>query len=673
MEKKHSSAVEILTATSLLASSITGCQNTDAIAQSKFEDIQKEPPVTETVTVNDERFTPPILESTLPNLHSPTEIPQSIPEQQQYIEQEIKQFNYEILNIGDWSQYEIEKVEAKEPGYGIEILDQTSMYMIPLRKDNFVDERREMKEILVPPGHSFEIAEVRSITGPNGEKIRLGLIANTYGANFVSAVLLGATDENGTKVEFTRDKESTSRVVSYIVTEDSIYPNKVINTLIALRNMSEFQDVNGPFKSGLEYSYIDMIGLKAPNKKNEYEYGLTSSKSRVKGGGVCAMATGISTLVHIQNGTSYEVIEQWVHPVRYAQGPFSPSEYLVDATVDYNENTTYDLRWIQGEDKYLHIKTFAIPSDLPYSKTERDGVGGLSDVFLVVSLSFENTPPPQGQTAILQKELENYRDFRSSQHQQNLNPNQMNVNVLGHQLDAKMQQSVDLIYNVEDLRLFSSRIEQSTTFKNLLELQESVNNYSEGNGQSIYEYLRQSDWYNGFVTDENKGQIDRILMLSTTARVPGQPLQCVGFVMMTSLLYPDLQIPYVGGSGVASARELIPDEIIKNKYTEIRTFYTNYGTLLLVGQNIGIDNYNPGDLFVRVDGAPMASTGKPTGHVGLILDKVKDERGNTVLLVADSNRHNDGRIKIFVVKEGDMDEVFGHGQRYILRYINRTR
>lgn len=249
----------------------------------------------------------------------------------------------------------------------------------------------------------------------------------------------------------------------------------------------------------------------------------------------------------------------------------------------------------------------------------------------------------------------------------------MNVNVLGHQLDAKMQQSIDLIYNVEDLRLFSSRIEQSTTFKNLLELQESVNNYSEGNGQSIYEYLRQSDWYNGFVTDENKGQIDRILMLSTTARVPGQPLQCVGFVMMTSLLYPDLQIPYVGGSGVASARELIPDEIIKNKYTEIRTFYTNYGTLLLVGQNIGIDNYNPGDLFVRVDGAPMASTGKPTGHVGLILDKVKDERGNTVLLVADSNRHNDGRIKIFVVKEEDMDEVFGHGQRYILRYINRTR
>lgn len=668
MEGKHNKAVELLTVTSLLASAVTGCTNIGQSAQAKAEEAVTEPPVTETLatpmgfeytnTAKAPSFATPTLTPSIQTLvETPTE---------QTISQESKPFNHEILNITDWSEYKIEKIEAKEPGYGIEILNETSMYMIPLRKDNFVDERREVKEIIVPYGHSFEIAEIRNITGPNGEKIKLGLIANTFGANFVSAVLLGATDENGTEIEFTKEKETNSKIVSYVVTEDFIYPNKVTNTLIALRNMSEYQDVNGPLRKNTEQSYLNMIGLKDLNKKNEYEYGLTSSKSKVKGEGVCAMATGTSALVHLQNTNQYKILEQWAHPVRYAQGPFSPSEYLVDATVDYNDRETFDFRWVQGEDKYLHIKTFTTPSDLPYSATEKDGVGGLSDVFLVVSLSFEDFPP-KDQTEKLAIDLENYRYFRSSQHQERLNDNQMDINVLNHPIDIQMQNSADLIYNVEDLRLFSERIEQNSTLKNVLELQESVNTYTYENPQRLNEYLRNSDWYKKYVTEENKERVDRILMLSTTAQVKNQPLQCVGFVMMASWLYPEIPIPYVGSAPADSARELIPEGLRNYTYKEKRSMATNYGAQAIAGGELSIDDYNPGDLFVRVDGAPMAGTGKPTGHIGLILDKIKDERGETVLLVADSNRHNDGRIKIFVVKEGDMDEVFGHGQRYIVR------
>jgi len=663
MERKANSAVELLTATSLLASAVSGCSNLNQSAQAKVEEVRNEPPITEVLNVPIEQEH--ILPTPTPNFESPTLIPPVISTAETSTHtaiQESKPFNYEILNIADWSEYELEKIEAKDPGYGIEVVDETSMYMIPLRKDNFVDERKELKEILIPSGHNFEIAEVRSITGPNGEEIKIGIIANTYGANFVSAVLLGATDENGTKIDFTKEKETKSRTVSYIVTEDFIYPNKVTNTLIALRNMSEYQDINGPLKQGQEQSYLDMIGLKDPSKKNEYEYGLTSSKSRVKGGGVCAMATGISSLVHLEE---YEIKEQWAHPVRYAQGPFSPSEYLVDATVDYNERETFDFRWIQEENKYLHIKTFTTPSDLPSSLTEKDGVGGLSDVFLIVSLSFEDTPP-QKQTEELKKELENYKHFRNSQHQERLNSRQMGTNVLKHPLDAKMQKSADLIYNVEDLRPFSDKIEQSTTLRDILKLKNAVDNYSEENSQSFYKYLTSSEWYKEFVTDENKERVDRILLISTATQIKNQPLQCVGFVMMSSWLYPEMPIPYVGGSGVQSARELVPEELRNYQYREKRTMSTSYGAQAIAGELV-IDDYNPGDLFVRVDGAPMASTGKPTGHVGLILDKKKNENGETILLVADSNRHNNGRIKIFVVKESDMDEIFGHGQRYIIR------
>ena len=653
----------IAVAASLVAG---GCAPMNTHAEREKQRISNEPPISEITDYEIDNYPTGTSPIPIPTLTTQPPLKESSNiEPTPTISQEIKPFNYEILNIADWGEYELEEVEKKEPGYRIEIIDETSMYLIPLRRDNFVDERREVKEILIPYGHSFEIAEVRNITGPNGEKIKLGLIANTYGANFVSSVLLEATDEKGTNIKFSKE-DTIARSVSYVATEDSIYPNKVINTLNALINMSKSQDEKGPLKGGEEQSYLHMIGLKDPNKNNNYEYGLTSSGSIVRGGGVCAMATGISALVHLQGGDPYEIKEQWAHPVRYAQGPFSPSEYLVDATVDYNATETYDFRWIPPKDKYLHIEIFTIPSDLPYSKTEKDGVGGLSDALLIVSISFEDTPP-ENQTEKLKKELENYRAYRNSQHQKRLNGRDMDKNALNHPLDARMRDSTNLIYNVEDIREFEHTVERSRELQDILQLQEAVNTYSEESGIHLNQYLKETDWYKNHITDENKERVDRILRLGTLTRVEGQPLQCVGFVMIASWLYPEIPIAYVGGAPVGSARELVPEELRNYTYGEKRVMATNYGALAIAGEEIAIDDYQPGDLFVRVDGAPMASTGKPTGHIGLILEKMKDKQGNTILLVADSNRHNDGRIRIFVVNEGNIDEVFGPRQKYIVR------
>lgn len=671
MNEKGSKTVEFLTAASLLASSVSGCTSPQKAPERNIPNtseppiVQETPYVLPTETLKKEVFDEDINypvdgidsqsrriageESEAPNF---------------FVEQ--KDFNYEILNIADWSNYELDSIVEKEAGNKIKVTEETSMYMIPLRKDNFLKEDGEIREIRAPYGSCFEIAEVRTIVGPKKEEIKIGVIANTYGGNIVSALLLEAKDENGVSINFVNEENENSETVSYTVTEDFIYPNKVENTLIALRNIAEYQEQNGPFEKGKEYSYIEMTGIADPLRKEEYKKGLTSTRAVVKGGGVCAMATGISSLLHLQEDDSFKIKEQWTHPIRYAQGPFSQSEYLVDATVSITDDSIYDLRWEQGQEKYLSINTFLTPTDIDFRNTSGDGIGGESDVYLVVSLSFTNTPPID-QSKILQQYLNDYKEYRDSQHESRLNSMQMETNVLRHPIDEEMKSSVDLIYNMEDLTPFAKEIENNNILKDILSLQKAVNSYPIDSEISLDIYLKGTDWYKQFKDEESKKAADRILQLGTTSRIYGQPLQCVGFVMITSLLYPELSIPYVGSVPAQSARELIPEEIRGYTYKEITGWSTDYGGYSIAGKNISLEDYNPGFLFIRADGSPMANTGKPTGHIGVVIGRITKEDGRPLLLVADSNRHNDGRIRIFTVNDNSMEEVFGGDQRFLVR------
>lgn len=663
MGEKTSRAIEFATAASLLGSSIAGCSPTPN-TQSTYENtpIPKEPSAAEVVDSNFEDIgylTERIDTQAQERVEERSEIPEFFAEQ--------KVFDFEILNISDWSNFELEETEEKEPGYGIDVTKETTMFMIPLKSDNFFDKKKEVKEILAPSGSTFEIAEIRTLVGPNGEKIKVGHVANTYGSHVLSTVILEAQDSNGTKEVYTEERETSERTVSYVVTEDNIYPNKVENILIALRNISSFQEGNGGFKKGEEYSYIDIVGLK--DKSYEYRNGLTSTGGVVRGGGVCAMSTGVSSLIHVQDSEDYKVVERWPEPERYFQGPFSPSEYIVDSSVDYNDSNTYDLRWIQGEDKYMHVNIFLSPSDIPFEQTNQNGVGGVSDVIAVVSLSFEDEVQ-ENQTEYISEILRQYEEYRDSNHATKLNPLQMDVNILNHPVSSEIFDAVKLLYNVEDIREFESVIAEKQDFQDILKLQEAVNNYDEASGISLDKYLKETEWYQQFEDEESQKNADRILQLATISRIPGQPLQCVGFAMIVSWLYPDLSIPYVGGAPVSTARELVPPELREYNYSGVHEWHTNYGGSVALGGKLTIDMYEPGDLFVRTDGAKAASTGKASGHIGLIMDKIVKENGEIVLLVADSNRHNDGRVRIFTVNESNMEEVLGTTQRYLVRSSN---
>ena len=576
---------------------------------------------------------------------------------------EQKEFNNEVINTETWANYNLESIEKMNPGYGVTLTKETPMLLIPFKNDFFIDNKRELKEIIIPKNNNFEIAEKRTLIGQNGEKVEIGLISNTYGAEYVGAVLLKAEDENGVSIEFS-EQQTTSEVVTYIGEQNSIYPNKVINILKAVENISKFQDENGQFKNGTTYSFLDLAGLNNPSKLRDYEYGLTSTKAEVKAGGVCAVATGISSLIHQQKNEKYITTEQWDHPILISQGPFSPSKYQVDATVDLAENGPHDFKWVQGEDKYLKIQANIIPSDIPFEETDPNGLEKPSDVILILSLSF-TSEKPQNQTEQLSAILNQYLLYRESQHQIPLHPNQ-EVNVVSSKIDGEVKNSINQIYSPENLFTFKNEIVNNKSIQDIFDLQYAVNSYPTDSDVLFSTYLKQTQWYKNYIKDKDRGFVNQLIGQSTTVNIEGQPLQCVGFVILASRLYPDLNIPDIGGAPITTARELIPTQLVDNKYEEIAKAYTNYGTLALAGP-LQLKDYQAGDLFVTTTGGISKITQKPFGHVGVILAKVVNNDGTTSLIVADSNRHNDGRIKIFEVNEKNLENIFGAEQRYIIR------
>ncbi|KUK67532.1 MAG: hypothetical protein XD87_0054 [candidate division WS6 bacterium 36_33] len=656
-----------LVATSMVGGALSACTPVKTPDTNPNADVKKNPPETQTLTqeevdeIEGNTQEQDIFINTEPTLEgeileeevATSDITAEITDEeiaQISAEQEEKKFNYSILDIRTWNDYEIGDIEKKAPGYVVEIENPTSLFVIPLRNDEFLDENREVEEIVVDRGMVFEVAEVRKLVGQDGEEIEIGLLANTYGAKAVGAIVMDGKDSSGVERSFTKENESTESAVAYVALADNVYPNKVYNTFNALLNISQYQDANGILTSGKEYSYLEMIGLLDPNRRYDYITGLTSLKEEVRGGGVCAMATGISSLVH-QDPTN-KIVSQWDHPTRYFQGPFSLSPYVVDATVqEVLDGESYDFKWSLSKDRYLKIDTYITPSGVPYSETAQDGIGGLSDVNAIFVLSFTNQYPEE-QTERLQEKMNEYSQFRQSKHTDTFESYES-----FNYTFSEVENAINLIYNREDIRYFESEFEQKEYLQDLLAFQEAVNSYQEDPNLRLADYLKTTEWYANYKNNPNRNpeDLDLAIRMVSYTNIQGEPLQCVTYAGILPLLYPELNIQRIGGSGVSSAAELVNDKYVAYN----GSVATGFGGLLVAGKRLSIDNYHPEDLFVTRMGN--------FGHVGAILAETTDEFGNKLLLVTDANRSRDGKIRFYMVGENSLDDIFGPVYRYIVR------
>ena len=227
-----------------------------------------------------------------------------------------------------------------------------------------------------------------------------------------------------------------------------------------------------------------------------------------------------------------------------------------------------------------------------------------------------------------------------------------------YEVNGHLSDVLDQLYSPENLTVISEIIKDDNDIQSIIRLSKIFKEYD----IKIYDlpkYLKTTPWYQEMIDKHGVEKVDKVLTIPYNVRIVDQPLQCVGFVQMMSKLYPELNIlDITGGNTENGAQSLIPPRLYTFWNSEKPGIvpYLNDG-IGIGGTPLDLNEYNRGDLFVM--------TGKTFGHVGLILGKYT-VNGEDLLLIADSNKLEDGMVRLYLVNRYNIDNVLGD-HRFILR------
>lgn len=631
--------------------------------------------------------TPPIVEST-PIIDSSFNEEGIVPYKEK---SEIVYQAVDLQDIEEWKELIPEKREKVEKT--IQTTSEVDVILLPVQSDYFYNSKENPTVWKFPAGLNLDIKDIYYFKGEDGKIARFSILPNIMASRSIPIIFLdNGHMEDGKYVIDSKNYEEKEQsevlsTFSYIAGEDEVYPNKVINILTAMREIAEKQETNGKFIKGQEYSYIDLISLK---DLRIFKDGFTSSRAIVKGGGVCAGATLISNVLYglgEKENIHWDAIvkERWEHPSKYYVSPFGINDFVTDATVQIpgaSGGETFDFRWIQPRDAYLKIDISMVPNGLKIEDTETSGVGGKSDVELIITLSFTDTHPGD-QSQKIEEFISAYEQYRSSDHT-NISP-LLTKGVYEKEVswdNPAYEVIMEYVYPEERIEYFQEEMEKEGYLLQIQELKEIVNALPKSYSGNLGDDLKATEWYEDI---PDKERIAGALVILNSTKVEGQPLQCVGFVtLLSNLKYDGLNIQNVGGaysfgiggSPARTATELIPWELLSDRF--LRVAITGYGGVGIGSEVMTLDDYQVGDLFVRGDIGRLNNGVSPidekrditfkTGHIGAIIGK-KVVDGKIVLLVADANRKNDGKIRIFEVTEHNFYKIFGEPgvKKFIIR------
>ena len=100
-------------------------------------------------------------------------------------------------DFSEFKDFEIDRIEKMDSGYVIKTTEDTIVYLIPINNSYSTRYDENIKQFPIEKGNNFELAEIRTISdSKNGREVKVGIIANTYGGKYVSAILL-SDSENG--------------------------------------------------------------------------------------------------------------------------------------------------------------------------------------------------------------------------------------------------------------------------------------------------------------------------------------------------------------------------------------------------------------------------------------------------------------------------------------------
>jgi hypothetical protein len=262
--------------------------------------------------------------------------------------------------------------------------------------------------------------EIQAATLPHlvGGQPYLGLVVLSAGVrNFVNGEYLLDTiyiekAENGILADAT-----------YFGGRDIIYPNKLENILIAVSYIAEYQGDYGAFQARDGYSFNNLIRLRGGDNLR-----YADGANNMWAAGVCAVASLTSTTLYDLSQTlkvdytdsiTAIIRTQYQHKIAapYAACPYIPVN--VDTVVAVLPDLSADLVWQmppEPAEAYLTFDAVVLANEVSFADTAEDGIDGISDAELLVTMAF-TTSDPGPQSGEIQSLLSAYRLFRSSQHE----------------------------------------------------------------------------------------------------------------------------------------------------------------------------------------------------------------------------------------------------------------
>ena len=339
----------------------------------------------------------------------------SLTEQSEDKEEEIV-FDPQNYDFTEFANYSVKSTELLPDNSIFETVeDKIPLYLIPINYDKEIETySSEVKQAYIDEGTNLDIAQVRVIENSDGTTAEVGVLSNTFKSRYAGVILMSITDKEGNVLNLVKKNEEIEATATAVMTEEETFPNEVINNLMAIKKIAEFQEANC-FESGKEYSYISLIGIDTYEGLSKYLVGFNNSNGDTLAGGVCVTATALSSLFHQIEGAK---IENTPHRKAYPQGPYSGVPYTIDSGIEtyFNDKYNVDLKWILPESGYLVFNINMAPSQKDFKATTYNGVGGYSDVFFSYSVSFSKERPTNQvkQIDTILQDYQNYRDARGS-------------------------------------------------------------------------------------------------------------------------------------------------------------------------------------------------------------------------------------------------------------------
>jgi len=555
-----------------------------------------------------------------------------------------------------------EVVNINETG-GIWNLENSPVYLIPLRTDYFIDEdNREVEEWEIG---NLKLGYNRSfiLRAPDGTGLEVATLPHLTGERFLPIVVVNRGTFDGLYNTY-RSRETYARIASsrdvsgeYGVIGD-YYPNKIYNLLEATKQLLVFQKENGSLRQGESYSFLDMINLV---HDRDYLYGLGYPDIQVRGQGVCGIATVLAHALS-QTGAVFEIHEPHTHWTRYFIGP-------LDANIELANDTAVSIDGGIRHDFIFSNYEGYISADVSLAVTGSPRANGLTGnnarVFIQLSLTSER-PDLESQEERISAIQQAYTTFNQNGAISPLLTEGRLINRHLWQMTEDIEKITREVYHEESLVGFENDIRSEPYLRDITSLKEIVHQYIELYPYETFiptrtlrlgDFIRESEWFN-LLSEEKKNSLESALnhLNGSTYRY-GEPereaIQCIGWVVLLSALGYESSPISISSHPASFARDLIPLQMRgENCPREL-----NIGQYYYVCPE-RLEEFETGDLFVPYE-IPFEAT---VGHVGAVIDK-KVIDGQTVLLISDANRKRDGRVRIFRVDEANKYAIFGEPPR----------